>query len=588
MKETIKLAASAIAFICATQTLATPHREAELEELLQRIDHKLYEESVSDIRNWVKARIAKYGDFRAYPYGGEGLFNAPSTKDGSAIAVDVAKLFFARGAFADGAAQIFRAYEMLGDKEFLEAGLAAADLFLDVQQPTGHFPMIVTVTRSKEVTFHDTASVRIQDGYQFRAFALLLYAYKLSGDKKYFEGAKRCADLILSIQNPLNGSCPDQHELSETKPKTTSGNRGVFVGGSYNDFATTDPMRMSVMMYHLTGETKYLERTAKIGQWMFDTQLGVGRPGFPFKVRGWCQQYGPKNEPIGARSFELPHINPRTFHRFVGPMLTWFFGMTANERYLRLLTESHLWYESIEHSDDDSRGGGWALNYLADGTEVFVTDGKTYRIDEPNTWPSGFQPRYYRSKFSLKESERILRILNRTGLEGLREWYRGPTKYTHEQYLDARIAAARRCLDEDLEVPLLFLGWTRFYPRDIGLHNPPKGKYLNRVRQRFMRPDAPWLPRQGARNRSGVDRQAWFSIHAPLSARYRPPFGWAQWQYVWDVRLARGDIDTDTAASGGRGLEAMRHYERWDVMGDWTTRAVEVGDWMDVPLAKFE
>lgn len=59
----------------------------------------------------------------------------------------------------------------------------------------------------------------------------------------------------------------------------------------------------------------------------------------------------------------------------------------------------------------------------------------------------------------------------------------------------------------------------------------------------------------------------------------------AQWQYVWDTRLALSKIDADTAATGGRGLEAMHHYPRWDVMGDWTTRAVEVEDWMKVPLA---
>ena len=43
-----------------------------------------------------------------------------------------------------------------------------------------------------------------------------------------------------------------------------------------------------------------------------------------------------------------------------------------------------------------------------------------------------------------------------------------------------------------------------------------------------------------------------------------------------------------TSASGGRGMEAMHYYETWDVMEDWTTRAVEVEDWMNVPLAEFE
>ena len=37
-----------------------------------------------------------------------------------------------------------------------------------------------------------------------------------------------------------------------------------------------------------------------------------------------------------------------------------------------------------------------------------------------------------------------------------------------------------------------------------------------------------------------------------------------------------------------RGMETYVQYDRWDVMGDWTTRAVEVENWMDVTLADFE
>ncbi|MHC4560080.1 MAG: hypothetical protein ACYS80_22560 [Planctomycetota bacterium] len=33
------------------------------------------------------------------------------------------------------------------------------------------------------------------------------------------------------------------------------------------------------------------------------------------------------------------------------------------------------------------------------------------------------------------------------------------------------------------------------------------------------------------------------------------PYGWAQWQFVWDVRLALGKIDADTAARGGLGVQ---------------------------------
>ena len=77
--------------------------------------------------------------------------------------------------------------------------------------------------------------------------------------------------------------------------------------------------------------------------------------------------------------------------------------------------------------------------------------------------------------------------------------------------------------------------------------------------------------------------------HYSCQPASRPrPIGWAQWQYVWGVKLALGLIDPDKAATGVRGLQAMYYYQPWDVMGDWTTRAVEVEDWLNIPLAKFE
>ena len=107
---------------------------------------------------------------------------------------------------------------------------------------------------------------------------------------------------------------------------------------------------------------------------------------------------------------------------------------------------------------------------------MFSYEGKPYRYEQPETWPKDFKPKYIQGKLSLKETGRILKVLTEGGLDGLRKWYSGPTKYTPEQYLEVWLAAARRCVDEDLEVPLLYLGWSRLYPRDIGLYNPAKGK----------------------------------------------------------------------------------------------------------------
>lgn len=94
------------------------------------------------------------------------------------------------------------------------------------------------------------------------------------------------------------------------------------------------------------------------------------------------------------------------------------------------------------------------------------------------------------------------------------------------------------------------------------------------------------LPGTDSLGRSSLALQSWFGPHTWCEP-YRPPYGWASWRYVWDARLARGQIDADTATAGGRGMENMHYWPSWDVMGDWTTRCVEVENWMDVPLGEF-
>ena len=51
-----------------------------------------------------------------------------------------------------------------------------------------------------------------------------------------------------------------------------------------------------------------------------------------------------------------------------------------------------------------------------------------------------------------------------------------------------------------------------------------------------------------------LDAQAWHGPHT-WKEPYRPPFGWASWQYVWDARVATGLIDAKAGAWSGRGME---------------------------------
>ena len=149
----------------------------------------------------------------------------------------------------------------------------------------------------------------------------------------------------------------------------------------------------------------------------------------------------------------------------------------------------------------------------------------------------------------------------------LRNWYgRRPVKYNPEQYLAARIEAARRCIDEDLTVRL----WS------LTEHELVMDKFLDRVRQR------------PAKSPSLAVNEGWVWTWWRPTTRPVPYRGWAAWQYVWDARVALGKIDADTAAWGGRGLESAGaptwFFPSWDTVGDWSTKAVEAEDWLDIPL----
>ncbi|MFO7905975.1 MAG: Ig-like domain-containing protein [Pirellulaceae bacterium] len=473
-----------------------------------------------------------------------------------------------------------------------------------MQQPEGHFPGKATVQRGGTASRPRDGTARLQDRYQYPYFALLLYAHRLTGTEKYLEAARRNAELIWAIQNPLEddfwrGAWPDDFEvkwLKEGSPKRTiAGTFGVRVGYAHNDYATYDGYRTMVMMYHLTKDEKYIRRIERLPRWLFEAQLGLGN------VRGWNEEYGARNEPTWARRFETTLIDPRNFNRFVAPMLIQFYAMTGNEAYRNLFQESVDWLRSVEHppeNDPEYPGGdGWEYVYARDGSPPSV------RIRRPI---GGWSYKYtydgreahsgdYRDKLGgpvlrgmglhvyLESVQGVYDLIETGGLKTLRRWFGPrPTRYSESQYRAARVEAARRATDDNWRALLMAL------PEEDGdVHDRINGNFLARVRTRPMASDSEHLgaksPPHGA---SGLSRQVWRPN--PGRSPYKPTWGWATWQYVWDVRLALGKIDAATAAAGGRGLEAegppTTFFEPWDVRGDWTMRAIEVNDWLAIPF----
>ena len=393
----------------------------------------------------------------------------------------------------------FEAHDLLGDEQYLRVALDLADYYLRIQEPEGfwHFAHVVnpdgSARRMEMAEANGRAVCRIQDTHQTGCFRLMLYTWRVTGEQKYLDAAKHCGDYLLSIQNE-NGSWPDWwipgHKHSDPNPRQKA---GVISGGSYNDGATSSGLEMMLVMYHLTRDPRYVARLPRLGQWIFDTQLGRR------KVRGWCQQYDLENRPAAARHFETAVIDPRTFGRFVAPWCAWFHVMSGEERYLTLVQETVDWIMSVEKPD------GWAYQYLPDRTPCFSLGGQVYRHDQPETWPKelpkkhdGIQ-KFTRNNGGPGDAPQFLAAWHQGTLKAM---FTGSVKLSPEEYDRAKLSAAKWVASQkgQPQSPAQFLlklrtAQGKFTPEQLATGAPPhfcgQGLYSFKVANWF---EIPWMP----------------------------------------------------------------------------------------------
>jgi len=100
-------------------------KQKELKERLAKIDMKLVEKCEADMREWLDIQIAR-------PLKKPGW--EKNWKLNWSVYTKVSKW-----PLASGAVTFFRAYEMWGDKKYLDAGLKRADIFLECQHSRGPY-----------------------------------------------------------------------------------------------------------------------------------------------------------------------------------------------------------------------------------------------------------------------------------------------------------------------------------------------------------------------------------------------------------------------------------------------------------------
>jgi len=560
-------------------------RQKELKELLAKIDRKLVNQCEADIRAWL-----------------DKVVTAPLKRPGWEKNWKMNWSVYTKASkwpLESGAAILLRAYEIWGDEKHLKAGLERADIFVKAQYPQGPYRMRGGIWR-------------IQDMWQTGPMRTILYAYKFSKDKKYLASAKKYADVLLPVQRS-SGGWPDQW------PRAAGS--GIVHGMSHNDAATTSSFRMMVLMYHLTGDKKYVANLHKLGPFIKKTNLGKG------DVFGWAGGYDDNGRPLRVRQYEIEVVQPGWLPRSVGPLLIWLYLMDGNEKHMELIKKAYASHETVRRKElepwqleaweamskaySGSYPGklryhpGWPDGILADGSnwgrclsygihgwypvtpEMRKKYGGLIHNGHPRgnlkVWAEGaragrklpvdhFGGLIYSGRGNaMCQVRRALLEHKRGGYKGLLQYYTNPVKYTPDQYLQARVDAAKRALDER-NVRLAAMredGVNKFTGYDTGAMLGAKGRW-------FGPKDTKW----GA----GYEDRIMHEKRGESSA-------WYQWQLVYDTMIAQGKISAEKAARGGRGLQgvaSMYGMDSWDVFGEIYATIVEKENPFDVPIKEIE
>jgi len=164
---------------------------------------------------------------------------------------------------------------------------------------------------------------------------------------------------------------------------------------------------------------------------------------------------------------------------------------------------------------------------------------------------------------SMIQVRRALLEHKRGGYKGLLKYYSNPTKYTPDQYLQARVDAAKRALDaRNVRVAgMRDKGMNKLGPYDVGIDGY-KGRWYGAKYTKWGRAYDDYIDNNGT--------SAWY-----------------QWQIVYDTMLAQGKISAEKAARGGRGLQgvaSMYGMDSWDVFGEVYMTVANKENLFDIPL----
>ncbi|HUS80720.1 MAG TPA: LamG-like jellyroll fold domain-containing protein [Armatimonadota bacterium] len=258
---------------------------------------------------------------------------------------------------------MLRGWEVLGDQRYLRSALQAGEMLAKVQDTGGAWMQgyIVQPDGYKPVS---PGHAEIEEGTQADPIRFLAYLYRVSGDEKFIEGAKRGGEFVIAAQN-ADGSWPLGFNSLTMKANTGYGSLSAL-----NDGTTIWGMKSMLLMYRMTGEQRFLDSLLRAGEFLINSQL-------PAPTSSWCEQYSPDGEPAWARNWEAPHACT-TAVSYARDGLLMMYDLTGDDKYLEPLRKCLSFWESVPKEHD-----GYHYYHRETGVPIDAHGYQIYPIGDP-------------------------------------------------------------------------------------------------------------------------------------------------------------------------------------------------------------
>jgi len=292
-----------------------------------------------------------------------------------------------------------RAYEATGDKQFLDAAVAAAKALVWGQLESGGWDYRVDFSAKGEkrwayrhLKLGDLKGRRnistLDDNNTQHALRLLMAVDQLAEDAAIHEAVTYGLAALLKAQLPKGGwpqrfflTPPAKQRFAETVKIGLDGTRTTLKRPAYyahyytyNDATLNDCISTLLEAHRRYQKPEYLEGVRKAGDFVLVSQLKPPQA-------GWAQQYTPDLEPEWARRFEpksvCSAVTVRNVHSLIDFYLT--FG---DAKYLKPIPAALDW---LERSKLPGKGSRWARFYeLVTNLPLYMTRKYelTYKADD--------------------------------------------------------------------------------------------------------------------------------------------------------------------------------------------------------------